>query len=265
MISRFSRELSTTVESPMFARSSGATATYRFEFCLTAPIHSRPLTSTLKEMGSPASAIASSPFRSCSLSTSSRKSLGLYDTPSTTGSSRSSGRCSPRASRLAQIKSFSPSSRRSARFAVSTRLLVKRLQPRQRCRTMRQRDQVSSGTTQAAHSESRDVASRITEDRVCSCDPTSVAARVSPSRMIQPVEAAVWARVGNKLGTVLATSAPCGHNAKTPRWRRASLGFADFKHHRNVFPIPRLLADVPDSKSGPRKRVWVQVPPSVLG
>ena len=25
------------------------------------------------------------------------------------------------------------------------------------------------------------------------------------------------------------------------------------------------MADVPDSKSGPRKRVWVQVPPSVLG
>ena len=47
-------------------------------------------------------------------------------------------------------------------------------------------------------------------------------------------------QVGNKLGTILATSAPCGHNAKTPRWRRASLGFADFKHHRNVFPIPRV-------------------------
>ena len=25
-----------------------------------------------------------------------------------------------------------------------------------------------------------------------------------------------------------------------------------------------IMADVPDSKSGPRKRVWVQVPPSVL-
>ena len=45
--------------------------------------------------------------------------------------------------------------------------------------------------------------------------------------------------IGNKLGTVLATSAPCGHNAKTPSWRRASLGSADFKHHRNLFPIPR--------------------------
>jgi hypothetical protein len=26
---------------------------------------------------------------------------------------------------------------------------------------------------------------------------------------------------------------------KTPRWRRASLGFADFKHHRNLFPMRR--------------------------
>jgi hypothetical protein len=42
-----------------------------------------------------------------------------------------------------------------------------------------------------------------------------------------------------KLGTVLATSAPRGHYAKTPRWRRAILGFADFKHHRNLFPMPR--------------------------
>ena len=38
------------------------TVTCRFEFCLTAPIHPRPLTGTLKELGSPASAIASSPF-----------------------------------------------------------------------------------------------------------------------------------------------------------------------------------------------------------
>ena len=36
-------------------------------------------------------------------------------------------------------------------------------------------------------------------------------------------------RVGNDLGTGLATSAPYGHNVKTPRWRRASLGFADFR------------------------------------
>jgi hypothetical protein len=64
--------------------------------------------------------------------------------------------------------------------------------------------------------------------------------RVSPSRMVKPVRASIRARVGNNLGTVLATSAPCGQNAKTPRWRRASLGFADFKHHRNVFPMPRI-------------------------
>ena len=50
--------------------------------------------------------------------------------------------------------------------------------------------------------------------------------RVSLSRIIKPVRACIWTRVGNKLGTVLATSAPCGHTAKTPRWRRASLGFA---------------------------------------
>jgi hypothetical protein len=61
----------------------------------------------------------------------------------------------------------------------------------------------------------------------------------SPSHMIKSVPASIRARVGNKLGTVLATSAPCGHNAKTPRWRRASLGFADFKHHRHLFRIPR--------------------------
>jgi hypothetical protein len=71
-------------------------------------------------------------------------------------------------------------------------------------------------------------------------DPTSATARVSPSRMIKPVEADIWAPLGNKLGTVLATSAPCGHNAKTPSLRRAGLGFADFKHHRNLFPMPRL-------------------------
>ena len=64
--------------------------------------------------------------------------------------------------------------------------------------------------------------------------------RVSPPRMIKPVRASIRARVGNKLGTVLATSAPCGHHAKTPRWRRASLGFVDFRHHRNLFPIPRV-------------------------
>ncbi len=29
-------------------------------------------------------------------------------------------------------------------------------------------------------------------------------------------------------------------------------------------PNIRQVADVPDSKSGPRKRVWVQVPPSLL-
>ena len=63
--------------------------------------------------------------------------------------------------------------------------------------------------------------------------------RVGPSPMIKPVPASIRARAGNKLGTVLATSAPCGHNAKTPRWRRASLGFADFKHHRNLFPTRR--------------------------
>ncbi len=56
------------------------------------------------------------------------------------------------------------------------------------------------------------------------------------TRTLRP---APWGYFGNKLGTVLATSAPCGHNAKTPRWRRASLGFADFKHHRNLFPTPR--------------------------
>ncbi len=80
---------------------------------------------------------------------------------------------------------------------------------------------------------------RIPGDRVCTLDPTSVAARVSPSSMIKPVPASIRARVGNKLGTVLATSAPRGHNAKRPRWRRASLGFADFKHHRNLFPMRR--------------------------
>ena len=62
---------------------------------------------------------------------------------------------------------------------------------------------------------------------------------ISPSPMIKPVPASIRARVGNKLGTVLATSAPCGHNAETPRWRRASLGFADFKYHRNLFPMRR--------------------------
>ncbi len=40
-------------------------------------------------------------------------------------------------------------------------------------------------------------------------------------------------------------------------------------HNTLLLGISRLLkepmADVPDSKSGPRKRVWVQVPPSVLG
>jgi len=82
--------------------------------------------------------------------------------------------------------------------------------------------------------------SRITGDRVCSRDPTSATARVSPSPMIKPVPASIRARVGNKLGTVLATSAPCGHNAKTPRRRRASLGSAEYKHHRNLFPTPRL-------------------------
>jgi hypothetical protein len=60
-----------------------------------------------------------------------------------------------------------------------------------------------------------------------------------PSPMINRLRACIGTRVGNKLGTILATSAPCGHNAKTPRWRRASLGFADFKRHRNLFPIPR--------------------------
>ena len=60
--------------------------------------------------------------------------------------------------------------------------------------------------------------SRITGDRVCSRDPTLATARVSPSPMIKPVPASIRARVGNKLGTVLATSAPCGHNAKTPMW-----------------------------------------------
>ncbi len=60
--------------------------------------------------------------------------------------------------------------------------------------------------------------------------------RVSPSSMIKPVRASNRTRVGNKLGTVLATSARCGHNAKTPRWRSASLGIADFRHHRNLFP-----------------------------
>ena len=63
--------------------------------------------------------------------------------------------------------------------------------------------------------------------------------RVRPSRTTKSVRPSIRTRVGNKLGTVLATSAPCGHNAKTPRWRRASLGFADFKHHRNLFPIRR--------------------------
>jgi hypothetical protein len=81
---------------------------------------------------------------------------------------------------------------------------------------------------------------RITGDRVCTLDPTSATARVRPSPMIKPIPASIRARVGNKLGTVLATSAPCGHNAKTPRWRSASLGFADFKHHRNVFSVPRI-------------------------
>ena len=80
---------------------------------------------------------------------------------------------------------------------------------------------------------------RITGDRLCRRDPTSATARVSPSPMIKPVPACIRARVGNKLGTVLPTSAPCGHNAKTPRRRCASLGFADFKHHRNLFPMPR--------------------------
>jgi hypothetical protein len=79
----------------------------------------------------------------------------------------------------------------------------------------------------------------ITWDGAYGRDPTSATARVSPSPMIKPVPASIRARVGNKLGTVLATSAPCGHNAKTPRWRRASLGFADFKHHRNLFPMRR--------------------------
>ena len=81
---------------------------------------------------------------------------------------------------------------------------------------------------------------RITGDRVCTLDPTSATARISPSTMIKPVPASIRAQVGNKLGTVLATSAPCDHNANTPRWRRASLGFADFKHHRNLFPMPQL-------------------------
>ena len=36
--------------------------------------------------------------------------------------------------------------------------------------------------------------------------------------------------------------------------------FTSFQHVANA----TLMADAPDSKSGPRKRVWVQVPPSVL-
>jgi hypothetical protein len=63
--------------------------------------------------------------------------------------------------------------------------------------------------------------------------------RVSPSRMTKSVRPSIRTRVGNKLGTVLATSAPCGHNAKTTRRRCASLGFAGFKHHRNLFPMRR--------------------------
>jgi hypothetical protein len=56
----------------------------------------------------------------------------------------------------------------------------------------------------------------------------------------EPVPASIRARVGNKLGTVLATPTPCGHNAKIPRRRGAGLGFADFKHHLNLFPMRRL-------------------------
>jgi hypothetical protein len=78
---------------------------------------------------------------------------------------------------------------------------------------------------------------RIAADWVCALDPTSATARVSPSPIIEPVPASIPAQFGNNLGTVLATSAPCGQNSKTPRGRRASLGFADFKHHRNLFPM----------------------------
>jgi hypothetical protein len=86
----------------------------------------------------------------------------------------------------------------------------------------------------------------------------------SPSHMIKPVPAPIRPRVGNKLGTVLATSARCGHNAKTPRWRRASLGFADFKHHRNLFPMPWLWQTYQTQNPVPVKGVWVQVLPSVV-
>ena len=44
-----------------------------------------------------------------------------------------------------------------------------------------------------------------------------------------------WEQIGNSIGNV----SPCGHNAKLPRRRRGSLGFADFKHYRNLFPMRR--------------------------
>ena len=64
------------------------------------------------------------------------------------------------------------------------------------------------------------------------------------------------------------TCCPCQPNAAT---MRATAGVivdhgktpeinAEIQHHSNVTQ----MADAPDSESGPRKRVWVQVPPSEL-
>ena len=64
-------------------------------------------------------------------------------------------------------------------------------------------------------------------------------------------------RPDHRIGVV-----PTGHDSGMQRSATFifSLKSTPFQPQPNI----RLMADVPDSKSGPRKRVWVQVPPSVL-
>jgi hypothetical protein len=99
--------------------------------------------------------------------------------------------------------------------------------------------------------------------RVYRCNPTSAAA----SRPITHDQSctglhsnASWEQIGNRIGNVNPMRPQCENTkeATCEPWIR-----------RLQAPPQRVsnttsMAEVPDSKSGPRKRVWVQVAPSVI-
>ncbi len=63
---------------------------------------------------------------------------------------------------------------------------------------------------------------------------------------------------------ILPMPSQCDYNANDRRGERITRAKSLKSTSIQSQPNTRRMADAPDSKSGPRKRVWAQVPPSVL-